>query len=809
MQTFLQDLRYGARMMRRNPGFTFIAIASLALGIGANTAVFSLVNGVLLKPLIFHDPDELVLVWEDGSGRGSQQGNPAPANYADWKAQNQVFEDLAALAPRSFNLTTDGEPRKIFSYGITANLFPLLGVSPAQGRPFTADDDKPEAGNVLIISHHLWQSHFGGDPDILNKSLQLNEQTYQVIGVMPAAFQLFQATTDLWLPTKFTSQELTNRNGHYLVVVGRLKPQVNIEQAQADLNAVSHRIAEADPNDAAGLKAVLVPLHEQFAGNVRRPLLVLMGAAGFVLLIACVNLASLLLSRASSRGRELAIRASLGAGRWRIVRQLLTESLMLALSGGIAGIFVASWSFDFLSQLIPADLRLTTKLTIDPQMLGYTLLISIATGIIFGVMPALRASKTDVNEPLKQSGGRSGLGARHRALRSAMVISEIALALVLLVGAGLLMQTFYKLRHQYSGFRPENVLTVRTELLTRKYTDFATRVSFYDGVLERVKNLPGVVSAGYTTSVPLAWKGGAGDFSIEGRLPEPGVVYNANHRQVSNAYLETLGVQLRDGRFFNDHDTAGSRPVVIINEALAHKLFPNEDPLGKRLKVGGPSSPNHWMTIIGIVEDVRQMGLEVPVKAEIYLPYQQTNYHPWFAPRDLVIRTSVEPQSLAAAVRQAVHEVDPAQPLSNIRTMDEMLGIETAERRLGMALVATFAGLALLLAAIGIYGVLAYYVTQHTQEFGVRMALGAQQHNILILVFKRGLGLTVAGIGIGLIASLALTRLIESLLFGITATDLPTFILVSLLLTGVALVACLAPARRAMKVDPMVALRCE
>jgi putative ABC transport system permease protein len=783
MQTFLQDLRYGLRMIQRNPGFTMIAVLSLALGIGANTAIFSLINAVLLKPLSFHNPDELVLVWEDTSERGSQYGDLAPANYADWQAQNQVFGEMAALEPRSFNLTL--------------------------GRAFTPDDDKPDANNVVIISHHLWQSHFAGDHDILNNRLQLNDQTYQVIGVMPAEFQLFQAATDLWLPIKFTAQQLANRGGHYLTVIARMKSQVNIEQTQADLNAISQRIAEADPANAAGLKAVVVPLHEQLVRNVRRPFLILLGAAGFVLLIACANVASLLLSRASSRGRELAIRSALGAGRFTIVRQLLTESLLLAGLAGLAGIFVASWSFELLGQLIPAGFRLTTKLTIDPQMLGYTLLISIVTAVVFGLVPALQGSKADVNEALKQSGGRSNVSATHRTLRNSMVISEIALALVLLVGAGLLMQTFYKLRNQYSEIHPENVLTARTELLTQKYTDFVRRDTFYNDVLERVKSLPGVISAGYTTSVPLAWKGGASDLSIEGRLPEPGVLYNANHRQVSNTYLETIGLQLKDGRYFNAHDTAQSQPVVIINETLARGSFPNENPIGKRLKVGSLDSLNPWMTVVGVVADVRQMGLEVPVKAEIYLPYQQINYRPWFAPRDLVIRTSVEPLSLVASVRQAVQAVDPEQPLSNIRTLDEILVAETNQRRLGMALVAAFAGLALLLAGIGIYGVLAYFVVQHTPEIGVRIALGAQQQDILALIMKRGLGLAFAGVGIGLFTSLALTRLIESLLFGVTPTDAMTFVGVSLLLAGVALVACLVPARRAMKVDPIVALRYE
>jgi len=630
---------------------------------------------------------------------------------------------------------------------------------------------------------------------------------------MPAGFQFMESRIGLWVPIAFTSETLTQRGSHYLIVVARTKPGVTLAQANADIHTIQQRIARDHPDQAGRLDAFVMPLREQLAGDVRRPLLVLLVAVGFVLMIACANIANLSLSRAASRRREIAVRAALGASRVHIVRQLLVESLLLATAGGVCGLVLASWSFAFLQRLIPDGLALFTKLTLDLPVLGFTLLLALLTAVVFGLVPAFQASKTDLNEALKQGGERTGLNAGGKRLRSIMVVTEVALALVLLVGAGLLIQTFLQLRDQYSGLRPENVLTLRTVLPRSKYPEQPQRAAFYKQVLERVKSLPGVVSAGYATSIPLAWKGGTSGFFPEGRTVErasaEGLSYDANHRQVSADYLKTMGIPLLRGRSISDGDDERALPVAIINETMARQYWPGEDAIGKRFKLGDPEDDIPWITIVGVAGDVRQMGVDEPVKAEMYIPYRQIKDQQWYAPRDLVIRTAVDPLSIVAAARNEIHKVDPAQPISNIRTMDEVLEEETASRRLGMTVLTIFAALALLLATLGIYGVVAYFVVQHTQEIGVRVALGAQRRDILGLVLGKGMTLTLLGVGIGLGVAFALTRLMASLLYGVGTTDPLTYATIALLLTAVAFVACYLPARRATKVDPMVALTYE
>jgi putative ABC transport system permease protein len=807
MATLLQDIRYALRLMQRNWGFTLIAVLSLSLGIGANTALFSVINAVLLRPLPFAEPDRLVMIWEDATFIGFPQDTPAPGNYADWKAQSQTFADMAARSNRSFNLTGDGEPEKLQAYEITANFFPLLGVKPALGRNFTAEEDQPGANRVAIISYSLWQSRYGGDASILNRNIMLNDESYTVVGVMPANFQFGGSFIKLWTPIGFTPKDLANHGDHYLNVIGRLKPGVTLAQANADIKAVMKRIGEKYPDDAAQLGANVVSLHEQLAGKMRRSLWLLLGAVGIVLLIACANIAGLLLSRAAVRQREIAVRSALGASRWRIVRQLLTESVLLAGAGGVFGALLASWSFGFLKQLVPADMTNSTTLEIDLRVLGFSLLVSLLAGLLFGLVPALQVSKPDLNAMLKQGNARSGFGPR--GLRNAFVVAEIALALVLLVGAGLLIQTLSKLHGQYSDLRAESLLTIRTALPENKYREQPKRVAFYDQVLERVQALPGVTSAGYSTTVPLEWAGGANGITIEGRQADANSNWNANHRQVSAAYLQTMGIKLRSGRYFAEQDDAQSEPVTIINETMARQYWPNENPLEKRFKNGPADSQQPWRTIVGVVADVRQMGVDKPTKAEMYYPYRQIKSHAFYAPRDLVIRSTVEPTSLVASVRSAIHSVDPNQPLSNIRTMDEVLGEHTSLRRMGMLLLTMFAALALLLAMLGIYGVLSYFVTQHTQEIGVRLALGAGSKTIFSMILKRGLSLVGIGVAIGLAASFALTRLLRSQLFEVNATDPATYAAVAVLLLAISALACVLPARRAMKVDPMIALRCE
>ncbi|MDQ3172948.1 MAG: ABC transporter permease [Acidobacteriota bacterium] len=813
MESLIKDIRYGVRSLLKHPGFTCIAVLTLALGIGANTAIFSVVNAVLLRMLPFREPDRLVMVWEDASLAGFPRNTPAPANYADWKSQNQVFEEMAALDQRSFNLTGDGEPEKIEANGVTANFFGLLGIKPILGRVILPEEDKPEANKVVMLSYSLWQQRYGGDRGVVGRELLLNGEKYTVVGVMPAGFQFMESRIGLWVPIAFTSETLTQRGSHYLIVVARTKPGVTLAQANADIHTIQQRIARDHPDQAGRLDAFVMPLREQLAGDVRRPLLVLLVAVGFVLMIACANIANLSLSRAASRRREIAVRAALGASRVHIVRQLLVESLLLATAGGVCGLVLASWSFAFLQRLIPDGLALSTKLTLDLPVLGFTLLLALLTAVVFGLVPAFQASKTDLNEALKQGGGRTGLNAGGNRLRSIMVVTEVALALVLLVGAGLLIQTFLKLRDQYSGLRPENVLTLRTVLPRSKYPEQPQRAAFYKQVLERVKSLPGVVSAGYATSIPLAWKGGTSGFFPEGRTVErasaEGLSYDANHRQVSADYLKTMGIPLLRGRSISDGDDERALPVAIINETMARQYWPGEDAIGKRFKLGDPEDDIPWITIVGVAGDVRQMGVDEPVKAEMYIPYRQIKDQQWYAPRDLVIRTAVDPLSIVAAARNEIHKVDPAQPISNIRTMDEVLGEETASRRLGMTVLTIFAALALLLATLGIYGVVAYFVVQHTQEIGVRVALGAQRRDILGLVLGKGMTLTLLGVGIGLGVAFALTRLMASLLYGVGTTDPLTYATIALLLTAVAFVACYLPARRATKVDPMVALTYE
>jgi predicted permease len=805
IETLFQDLRYGARTLLKNSGFTLIVVLTLGLGIGANTAIFSLVDAVLLRPLPFHDPDRLVMVWEDSTGFGGVRDNSvAPANYTDWKAQNRVFEDMVAIDGRSFNLTDEGEPERVEAYAVTANFFPLLGVEPELGRVFTGEEDQPGRNNVALISYGLWQQRFGGDPALIGKEITLDGQKHVVIGVLPSGFQFMSKETSLWVPIAFRPQELADRGSHYLRVVARIKQGITLQEAHADIAAIMQRTNRDHPTPFE-FGSTVISLREQLAGGVRPALILLLAAVGFVLLIACANIANLLLARGTARYREIAVRAALGAGRQRIVRQLLTESLLLAVAGGTAGLLFAWLSFSFLKQIVPAGMALNAGVRIDARIFGFTLLLSFLTGIVFGLLPALQAAKVDLNEALKQSGGRAGTGGGHRRLRSALVVIEVALALVLLVGAGLLINAFLRLRSLDIGVNAENVLTLRTTLSRNKYGELPKRDAFYRQVLERVRALPGVVSAGYTTAAPLTWKGGTSSFAIEGR--EQGAGQDAQNRQVSAGYMETMGVKLRRGRFFDERDGAHSQPVAMINETMARQFWPGENALGRRFKLGWVDSRSPWVMIVGVVGDMKEMGLDAPAKAEMFFPYQQMPNSLWNMPRDLMVRTTGDPMSVAAAVRQAVWSVDGNQPVSNIRTMDEILSEDVAQRRIGMMLLASFAALALALASLGIYGVLSYSVTQRTQEIGIRMALGAGSKDVLWMVLADGMRLAAAGIAIGLGASFALTHLMEALLFEVSATDPLTFALIAALLTGVALLACWIPARRAARVNPMTSLR--
>jgi putative ABC transport system permease protein len=804
MDTLLKDLRYALRSLRDKPGFTAIAVATLALGIGGSTAIFSLTSAVLLGKPPLRDPDRLVMIWENASAMGFPRNDLAPAMYAFLRDHAQSFEGVAAVAEQAVTLTGDGEPQKVEARRVTASFFSVLGVGPVLGRALEPADDRPGAPHVAVISHGLWQRRFGRDPGVVGRDVLMNGEKYTVVGVMPRDFQFMASYVALWVPAAFDAEELANRGAHYLTVVGRMKPGVVAAGAQADVEAVTRQFAR--PFQDETFPAFILPFREQIVGDARRPLIVLVLAITFVLLITCANVAGLLLTRTASRGREIAVRSALGATRARILRQLLTESLLLAAIGGGLALLVASSALSSLQQLVPPGLVLAVHPELDGRALALALVLSVVTGLLFGVAPALQATSGDLSTTLRQ-GGRGMTGAGHRRLRSALVVGELAATLMLLVGAGLLGQTLYRLRYADLGLRPERLLTLRTTLPLYKYGQASRRSAFYEDVLDRVRRLPGVVSAGYSTSVPLEWKGGTNGFVPEGPV-DPRRTYDANHRQVSKDYLRTMGIPLRRGRFFERTDGERSAPVAIVNETMARQFWPGVDAVGKRFRTGGDASP--WITIVGVVGDVRQMGLDAPVKAEMYFPYAQVDGQPWFAPRDLVVRSAaVEPMSLLPAVKDAIHAVDPEQAVANVRTFDEVLDEEVVQRRLGASLVAAFAALALLLASLGVYGVLSHFVAQHTSEIGVRVALGASRRDILSLVLGKGMTLALSGVALGLLGGLALTRLVSSLLYGVGAADPLTFAAAASLLAALALLACYLPARRAIQVDPMVAIRCE
>ena len=810
METFIQDVRYALRTLQRSPGFVAVAVLSLALGIGANTAIFSVVETVLLRTLPYADGDRLVMVWEDASFAGFPRNTPAPANYADWKAQNRSFQDMAATAGVTFNLTGDGDPERVMGRRVTRNFFDVLGVQPMLGRGFLPEEDAPGGGRVVVLSHALWQSRYGADRGVVGREILMNGEKYTVAGIMPPGFQFRSDEYRLWVPMAFTAQEIGNRDGHYLNVVARLKPEVTLVQAREDVAAITARIAAEFQGSSSRMSSAVIPLREDLTGDVSRPLQMVQVAVALVLLIACANLASLQLSRANARRKEIAVRAALGSGRGRIVRQLVTESMILALAGGAAGVLLAYWSFAFLRQLIPAGLTQFAVLSLNAPVLGYTLGVCLAAGLLFGLAPALQASKSDLGDALKQGDLRGGLGARGGRLRNAMVVAEVALALILLVGAGLMVQTVYAMHSQYASLKPEGLLAMRTQLSGARYAQHAQRVAFFDQVLERVRAVPGIVSAAFTTSLPLDWQGGTSGFFPEGtHTPLPGLSYDANHRHVSANYFQTVGIALREGRFFVETDGANNF-VAIINETMARQYWPGQSAVGRRFKNGDPDQDLPWITVVGVVADVRQMGMSEPVKAEKYFPYRQAMPEFFFAPRDLVIRTaSSDPMSVVSGVREQIRAVDALQPISKVRTLDELLARESAPRRLGMTLLTAFAGLAVLLAAVGIYGVLAYFVAQHTREIGVRLALGARPADILGLVISKGMGLVSIGVAAGLAGAFALSRFIASMLFGVSATDVKTFAALPIALAVFALAACYIPARRASRVDPMAALRYE
>jgi putative ABC transport system permease protein len=812
MNTLWQDMRYGFRMLWKKPGFTIVAILALALGIGANTAIFSVVNGVLLRPLPYEDPDRLVRISE--WSRQVPGMSVSYLNLKDWREQNTVFTAIAATRFDSYNLTGTDEPERLQGRDITANFFDVLGVKPALGRNFLPEEDHANSNRVCIINHGLWQRRFGGDPNILGRTLVLNGESYTVVGVMGQNYR-FGSPTDVFVPLglKEATEMINSRDNHPgIYAYGRLKPGVTFQQAETEMKEIAQRLAQAYPKTNAGNSVTLIPLREFFVGDVRPSLLILLGAVGFVLLIACANVANLLLARATTRTREIAIRTALGAGRLRIIRQLLTESVLLAVLGGTAGLLLALWGIDLLRTASIDAIPTTAEIKLDTFVFLFTLGVSLMTGLICGLAPALQTSKPDLNEALKE-GGRTGTSgaARHR-VRNLLVISEVALSLILLIGSGLLVKSFLRLRGTETGFDQENLLTMQLAYAAGE-TEGPKVLDFFNRVEERLKALPGVEAVALSNGVPFLGATETG-FAIEGRPPaEPGKRPMTVLYVTSPGYLDAMGIRLLRGRFFSEQDTRNSPLVAVINEDFARQQFPNEDPIGKYLEGSKEMNIPHF-EIIGVVSRVKNYGLDTagPVQAQMYYALSQVpdRFLPDVAGGiTLVIRTTVEPKSLTAAVRREVQAIDPNQPVYNVNTMEQVLTDSLATQRLSMLLLSIFAGVAMTLAAVGIYGVLSYTVVQRTHEIGIRMALGARVSDVFKLVVGQAMTMVLIGIGLGLLGAFALTRVLTSLLYGVSATDPLTFGGVSLLLATIALIACLIPARRAMKVDPMVALRYE
>ncbi|MCI0486763.1 MAG: ABC transporter permease [Blastocatellia bacterium] len=812
MQTLLQDLRYGARMLLKKPGFTAVAVLTLALGIGANSAIFSVVNAVLLRPLPYPDSERIVRLWQTLPAHGLERLSLSAPEFVDYRDRSRSFSSLAVYASQGLNLTGAGEAERVTCTYVTRGFFSVLDVRPFRGRNFYVEEDAPDNDLVVILSHALWQNRFGGDESILGQAVTLNGRSHTVIGIMPAAFQFPNQDTEIWKPMAFSADDYSedSRGSHYLRAVARLKPGVSLEQARSEVASIARQLQHEHPTnyeEGSGWSAGAASLHEEAVGDVRLTLLVLLGAVGFVLLIACANVANLLLARATSRQRELAIRSALGAGRWRIVRQLMTESLTLALLGGCLGILLALWGNDMLRALSPADFPRLDEIGVDARLIAFTFLVSLLTSLLFGVVPALQTSKLNLSDSLKESGNTStDTRSRHR-LRGLLVAGEVALALVLLIGAGLLIKSLYKLQQVELGFNPSNLLTMRLDLPRAKYGEPVRQRAFFEQLIDRVESLPNVKSVGIVNYLPLSGSGNQRNAAVEGKPENP---INIEFRIVSPAYFRTMGIGLSEGRLFDERDREDAPYVAVVNETFTRIFLPDENPLGKRIKYGGAGSPFKWLTVVGVVKDLKHNDVDAEVKPEIYISYLQPPLPNWNTQNMfLAVRAESEAQNLIPVMRDIVRSIDSDQPIYSIATMQELIARSTAARRFNMLLMAIFAALAVLLAMVGIYSVMSYSITQRTREIGIRLALGARSRDILRLVLRRGMVLAVTGLVAGMLAALWLTPLMAGLLYEVSATDPLTFVMVALLLFVVALLACWIPARRATKVDPMTALRYE
>jgi putative ABC transport system permease protein len=804
MDTIFQDIRYGFRMMLKKPGFTAIAIITLALGIGANTAIFSIVNGVLLRSLPYKEVDRILTVWATDTRTGKNEDGAAPADVLDWREQNQVFEQMALAEPFSHRLTGNAEPESLRSWLVSEGLFEILGVKPLYGRTFVPEEYQAGNERVVVIGEALWRQRFGGNPELVGQSLLLSGQPHTVVGIMPAEFE-FPSGRMMWAPLVMRDSYKRDRRSAYIKVIARLKPGVTRDQAQQEMTAIHARLAEQYPKDNQDRGVAVIPLAEQMRAQARPALLLLLGAAGFVLLIACANVANLLLARGAERQKEFAIRAALGAARSRLIRQLITESIALGLLGGVGGILTAWWSVDLVLALSPASLPRITEIRFDGRVLLFSLGVSLLTAFIFSLAPSLQFSRPELQASLKEGGRSGGDGSFRQRLRNVLVVSEIALALTLLIGAGLLVRSFVHILKVDPGFSAGNAISLEVHIWGTSGRTPPQRAAFFEQTLDRIAELPGVEAAGAVSALPFHDNSIdiTGAFTIEGR-PVPEQEPSAFLTIATGDYFSAMGIPLRSGRQFTRFDRDGSQPVVLIGEAMARRFWPDEDPLGKRIKLAFLGQPQ-VREIIGVVGDARHTGLDSNPRMEIFLPHLQEPY----GSMTYVVRPRGQSAAPLQAIKSEVWAVNKELPFSSVATIDELVSRSLGERRFNLLLLGSFALIALTLASVGIYGLMSFSISRRTHEFGVRMALGAQTGDVISMVLREGMVLTIIGVTVGMAASIVLTRLLSSLLFGVTATDPATFIVIPLVLAGVALVACLVPARRATRVDPMIALRYE
>lgn len=823
MNTWMQDIRFALRSFAKSPGFTLAAVLSLAIGIGANTSIFSVANALLFRPLPYDSPDRLVILWNRSPGLGITQDWFSTAQYFDIKTGHHGFEQVAVAIGGNYNLTGQGNPERVGVIRVSSNLFPMLGARPALGRLLTPDEDSPGRQSTAVLTNGMWARRFGRDPHTIGKSIIINGQTYEIVGILPQNFSLSQEVVplldgteqaEIFLPLPLAPVAASQVRDHEdYNIVGRLKPGVSLPQAQAEMDIITAQLRRQFPENYppnGGLTFSIMPLLEQVVGNVRRSLWVLLGSVGFVLLIACANVANLMLSRALARQQEIAVRTALGASRWHIVRQLLTESLLLSLCGGALGIFICLFSLKWIHILGVKSIPRLQDVGIDGRVLLFTMLLSIFSGILFGLAPAFRVSRLDLNSTLKDasrgSAGTSAVWGRGNNLRRLLVVSELALSVVLLIGAGLLIRSFARLQDVSPGFNPRGVLTFDLTMTGQKYNDKQSVLHTYRQLWERLEHSPGAIAAGGVTSLPLSEAFAWTPITVEGRTPLPGEKFlNADERIVGGHYFESMEIPLRHGRFFNEQDDTAKPIAVIVDEYMADQLWPNQDPIGKRIHIVELPSKDPWLTVVGVVGRVKQDSLDSNPRIAFYLPHTQ------FPTRAMTVafRGRTDPAAMLSASRNELRNLDPDLPMYRVRTMEQQVNESLAQRRFSMLLLGVFASVALALATIGIYGVMAYLVNQGTRELGIRIALGASQRNILSLVVRQGMALAFSGVTIGLAAAFLLTRLIRSLLFGVEATDPITFAGISVLLALITLLASYIPAQRAARIDPLTSLRCD